>query len=182
MPHFTDPVITPRLILRCPEFSDADGLMQAFGDPEVMKYIGDGSVRPREVVLERIALWREMFSRNGQGQRTVIERATGAIVGDCGVFPIARVGPETEIGYRFRRASWGMGYATEAASAMLAHAMKPAPEGLGIRRICALTDLRNDASQRVLLKIGLHRAGTTDKYYNETLAFFQSGPPETSAR
>ncbi len=181
MPHHTDSILTPRLILRCPEVSDVDGLMQAFGDPEVMKYIGTGAVREPALVLERIALWREMFARNGQGQRTVIERATGEIVGDCGVFPIARIGPETEIGYRFRRASWGKGYATEAASAMLAHARAPAPRGLGIARICALTDPRNEASQRVLLKIGLRPAGTTDKYYNETLAFFETGPAETNA-
>jgi RimJ/RimL family protein N-acetyltransferase len=53
---------------------------------------------------------------------------------------------EAELGYRLRRSNWGLGYATEGARALVAHAL----EVLGYRRVFAHTLHENLASIRVL--------------------------------
>lgn len=60
------------------------------------------------------------------------------------------------IGYRLRRQSWGVGYATEGARTMVAHAFSVA----GISRVAASTRTDNHASWRVLEKVGLRHVET----------------------
>ena len=44
------PLQTPRLTLRSPRVEDAETLLAVFGDPEVMRYVGDGRTRNQEVL------------------------------------------------------------------------------------------------------------------------------------
>ena len=92
------PVTTERLLLRAPVASDAEALMAVFGDPEAMRYIGDGSVRTIDKVRDSIDRRLEIARELGVTMLTVERRDTGAIIGDCGVIPIAWAGPELELG------------------------------------------------------------------------------------
>jgi RimJ/RimL family protein N-acetyltransferase len=60
------------------------------------------------------------------------------------------------LGYCFTEASWGHGYATEAARALLRWAF----DTLDLNRVQAEADTRNIASARVLEKLGFVREGT----------------------
>ena len=60
------------------------------------------------------------------------------------------------LGYCLGEASWGHGYATEAARAVLQWAF----DTLDLNRVQAETDTRNAASARVLEKLGFVREGT----------------------
>jgi RimJ/RimL family protein N-acetyltransferase len=60
-----------------------------------------------------------------------------------------------EIGWRLARAAWGRGYAGEAAQLALAHAWG----ALGWHRIVSYTAVSNEASQRVMRRIGLAELG-----------------------
>jgi len=62
---------------------------------------------------------------------------------------------EVELGYRLRRHAWGLGYATEGARALVAHAL----EVLGYRRVYAHSLNDNPGSIRVMEKVGLVPAG-----------------------
>ena len=62
---------------------------------------------------------------------------------------------EVEIGYRYHRAAWGRGIATEAAMPLLEAALADADTAAIVA--CALA--ANRASLRVLEKLGLQRAG-----------------------
>ena len=62
---------------------------------------------------------------------------------------------EVELGYRLRRRVWGLGYATEGARALVAHAL----DVLGYRRVFAHSLVANPASIRVLEKAGLTPVG-----------------------
>ncbi len=64
-------------------------------------------------------------------------------------------GDEVEVAYRLARSAWGQGIATEAAGALVAHALGP----LGLPRVVAVTYPANHASQRVLDKLGFERRG-----------------------
>jgi len=64
-------------------------------------------------------------------------------------------GEDVEVAYRLARSAWGQGIATEAAGALVAHALGP----LGLVRVVAVTYPENRASQRVLDKLGFERRG-----------------------
>jgi RimJ/RimL family protein N-acetyltransferase len=59
------------------------------------------------------------------------------------------------LGYCFARSAWGKGYATEAARLIISHGF----HSLGIHRIWARCDSENEASLRVLEKLGMRREG-----------------------
>jgi len=81
----------------------------------------------------------------------VVERASGRVVGECGVIEKDVDGrAELELVYVLARDAWGLGYATEAAAAM-----RDAAEREGITRLIALIDPDNAASARVARKIGM---------------------------
>ena len=65
-----------------------------------------------------------------------------------------------ELGYAVGRAYWGMGYATEAVTAMV-HYARP----LGLRQLEAFSFVDNPASARVLEKAGFTDLGVTTRNY-----------------
>ena len=123
-------------------------------DPEVHRFIyGD---RPPEPEWHRRHLRARIASGwPPEGGIWAVEwRDAPGFLGWCGLFPLEASGV-IEIGYRYLRAAWGQGIATEAARAVLAHGFCE----LGFDPIVAVTDPDNLASQRVLEKIGLERRG-----------------------
>lgn len=180
MRAFQPNLTTDRLLLRPPTLTDLDAYAPMFADAEVMRFIGDGSLRTPERVALSIERSRVLFERSGVGIFLVTERETGAILGDCFVVPVMRSGadpkdpddrgPEMELGYRLRRSAWGQGYASEAASAVLEWALDP--ECAGLDRVIAVTHPANEASRRVLLKIGMEPVGLTNRFYGMETALF----------
>jgi [ribosomal protein S5]-alanine N-acetyltransferase len=143
---------TQRLFLRHFHILDSEPMCRVFSDPEVMRF-GDG-VQTEEWVRDwlRTCLQR-YYATWGFGPYAVVERRTKDVIGYCGLFffPDAGGQPEIEIGYRFSRASWGHGYATEAATAVRDFAFGT----LGIKRLIAMIDPANTSSVRVAQKLGM---------------------------
>ena len=155
-------IITARLILREPRLGDAEAQHAAvFSDADAMRFIGDGTTRSIDKVRDSIGKKQASLAEHGVTLFTLIERDTEAIVGDCGVLPIDWEGPGFELAYRLAPNVWGRGYATEAGAAALAHAWRTTT----LDEIEAVTDMGNDASQRVLAKLNFEDLGTTTEYY-----------------
>lgn len=167
------PILTERLLLRPVTMDDLPAYEAVFGDPLVMRYISNGATRSREDLIPRILRMIDTQDRLGMSLWAVERRDTGEVIGDCGLIPIAHRGPEIEVGYRLARAHWGMGFATEAASAALRYGF----DECDLDRIIAVTEPGNAASRRVLTKIGMMHLGQTDEYYNETLELFGMNAP-----
>jgi RimJ/RimL family protein N-acetyltransferase len=128
--------------------------MQAvFGDPEVMRFSGAGARTP-EGTLERVRGLIEHQDRHGFSKWGVVERASGRLIGDCGI-QLLEGGPDVELGFHLRTSAWGRGYATEAAGACLDAAFTD----LGLERVIAIVAPGNAASVRVLHKIGMRPSG-----------------------
>jgi RimJ/RimL family protein N-acetyltransferase len=128
--------------------------MQAvFGDPEVMRFSGGGARSPAGT-LERVRGLIEHQERHGFSKWGVCERASGALIGDCGI-QLLEGGPDVELGFHLRPSAWGRGYATEAARACLDAAFAD----LGLDEVIAIVAPGNAASVRVLEKIGMRPAG-----------------------
>lgn len=131
---------------------------------------------------ERVARYADSWQRHGSlhvfavAPRHSLHNPTtnttlpaGTPVGDAMLVPIARQGPEFELGYRFAKHAWHLGLATEAATPVLRYALHT----LNLERVVAVTDPDNHPSQRVLTKLGFTPQGHTDRYYNQTTALFQ---------
>ena len=110
---------TSRLLGRHLEPGDLGAMLEVYGDADAMRWVGDG--QPLEE--SQCARWLEVTENNyrlrGYGMSTLVERASGEVVGFCGlVHPGGQ--SEAEIKYALKRRYWGLGLATEAARAMLA--------------------------------------------------------------
>jgi RimJ/RimL family protein N-acetyltransferase len=153
---------TERLLLRKPRLDDADALLEAYSDPETMRYIGDGSTTDLDGVRVAIAKWLARWDADGLGQFAVERRDDGRVVGRVGflVWDRERWQPgtraefgaraEVELGWTLVRAHWGHGYATEAALACRDWAL----DELGLQRLVSLIMHGNERSVRVAEKLG----------------------------
>jgi ribosomal-protein-alanine N-acetyltransferase len=147
---------TERLLLRPFDHTDADDLFALHTNTVVMRY-WDGPVWTGRSRAERfIATCREM-AVEGTGLRVAVDRVSdGGFIGWC---TLQRCNPEyrsAALGYCFHDAVWGHGYATEAVRSLLGWAF----DTLGLNRVQAEVDTRNNASARVLEKLGFVREGT----------------------
>ena len=112
-----------------------------------------GIIIPVERGERRTYEWERFVSPGGF--YATRERVGNAFVGWFQLEEAVDCDGEVELGYRLRRNVWGLGYATEGATALVAHAL----DVLGYRRVFghALND--NPASIRVLEKAGLTPVG-----------------------
>lgn len=157
---------TQRLILRSFTSDDLDELALIGSDPEVMRFIGDGKPQSREQTAARLNSIIEHRNRHGFGVFAVVDKASGALMGYCGLQFLDNT-PEIEVGYRLAKRFWGMGFASEAATASLRYGF----EELGLDRIVAVVQPENFASQRVLEKIGLTFVKDA-RYYNTDVRYY----------
>ncbi|MGP3966838.1 GNAT family N-acetyltransferase [Streptomyces sp. 6N223] len=145
---------TERLRLRMWRDADLDPLAAMDGDPEVMRYIRDGSTRTREQAAGALTRERERWRERGYGLFAVEVRETGEFAGWVGLaIPefLPEVLPAVEIGWRLRREHWGRGYATEAAREVLAFGFGE----VGLKELISIVHVRNQASLRVTTKLGM---------------------------
>ncbi|BCJ47144.1 N-acetyltransferase [Actinoplanes ianthinogenes] len=151
---------TERLILRGWRDDDLDAMAEVNGDPEVMRYIADGSVRDRTTTADNLAKWSRGWRENGFGLFAVEIADTGEMAGFTGLaIPefLPEVLPAVEIGWRLGRRFWGHGYATEAATAALDFAFTECD----LDRVVSIRHVDNVRSGRVMEKIGLAYAFST---------------------
>jgi len=147
---------TPRLLIRRLEPGDVDALVALWTDPEVTRYVGG----PREPAKLRAGLEADAAAPAAPAMDlwTVVEKASGRVVGNCGLLEKTVDGQaEVELAYVLARSAWGHGYATEAAAAVCRYAF----ETLSLRRLVSLVDPPNAASLRVAARLGMRLKGET---------------------
>jgi RimJ/RimL family protein N-acetyltransferase len=139
---------TNRLLLRPFSENDAEGLARVLCDSETAQFIG--GPKTREEARESATRMRDAFAQRGWGTLAVVLQDTGACIGYCGVRPLSCT-PDVEIAFALERSSWGKGFATEAAAAVLDAAFVC----LKFESVVGTVYPENVASQRVLAKLGL---------------------------
>ncbi|KAL6894236.1 hypothetical protein ACP4OV_008334 [Aristida adscensionis] len=145
--------------LRRFDLADVDAMMAWASDPQVAavcRWEPYESTEPllgfiRDVVLPH-PWFRAICLADGAGE----PRPVGAV----SVSPTADA-CRGELGYVLARAHWGRGVATAAVRRAVAAAFG---EVEGLRRVEALVDVANPASQRVLEKAGFRREAVLRKY------------------
>jgi [ribosomal protein S5]-alanine N-acetyltransferase len=142
---------TPRLTLRCLEFSDAPFVVELLNEPSFIKNIGDRGVRSIEDAHNYLRAGpMAMYKRAGLGLLHVSRKSDGAAVGMCGLLQ-RDILPDVDLGYAFLPAYWGGGLAFEAAEATLRHGVQK----FGLQRLIGVVSEGNGASIRVLEKLGM---------------------------
>lgn len=140
---------TERLVLRMFEPADFEAYAGICGDPEVMRFIGDGQPLAPPMAWRSLAMVIGHWALRGYGLWAATERASGTLVGRVG-FWNPHDWPGFELGWLLGRAYWGRGYATEAARATLDWGFTH----LGERQVISLIYPDNAASIRVATRLG----------------------------
>ena len=146
---------TSRLLLRRWREDDLPAMAAINADPEVMRWIGDGTPIDDGATAAATARAEQHWETHGFGLFAVEIRATGELAGFTGLntpYSLPEVLPAVEIGWRLARQHWGRGIATEAARAALDFGFTDR----GLDRIVSIHQLGNDASGRVMQKLGMH--------------------------
>ncbi|KAJ3165353.1 hypothetical protein HDU88_004147 [Geranomyces variabilis] len=179
---------TPRLLLRPATYttSDISAINACLSDPECMTW---WSTPPHTSLQQTATwLWgmvqsygeptttTEKVTVDDAGGKThwvypqpvldllIVERDTGQVIGKAGFYR------PPEVGFILRRSCWGKGYATEALNAIITAIWSGAlgdircdhDDGQGVRTIAFMiadVDPRNDASLKVLTKLGFEEVG-----------------------
>jgi [ribosomal protein S5]-alanine N-acetyltransferase len=149
------PLETKRLVLREMRPEDAEAIFHILGDEEVMRYHEIPAFTRLEEAQQSLE-WMRARRERGEGMRWGITlKGEDSLVGSCGyswhlshLFGV--------IGYDLARIYWKQGIMTEALQALLQFGF----EARNLHRVEAKVRLGNDASMRVLQKLGFQEEGT----------------------
>jgi RimJ/RimL family protein N-acetyltransferase len=143
---------TERLRVRWLSLEDAQFILELLNDAAWLQFIGDFGVRTLEdarAYLVRSPI--SMYARLGFGLYLTELKKEHVPIGMCGLIKRDFL-DDVDIGFGFLPEFRKQGYAYEAAAAIMAYGK----ETFGLKRIVAITTLDNQASARLLEKLGLH--------------------------
>jgi RimJ/RimL family protein N-acetyltransferase len=142
---------TKRLSLRKLTDADADFIVELLNQPSFLRYIGDKEVRNSADAVRYIQTGPiASYEKFGFGLFLVELKETGEPIGMSGLLKRDSL-PDVDVGFAFLPSYWSKGYAFESAAAVITYGR----EVLGLKRIVAITSLDNEASIRLLEKLGL---------------------------
>ena len=144
-----------RVRLRQVVEGDAAALLEVFGDPAVARYLGI----PRLVDLnDAHRMVREIVEGARSGdllQWALTADGNDRLVGACMLAHISWPSERAEVGFAIGAAHWGRRLASAAVPLVIDHAF----DSLGFHRLEADVDPRNEASLRLLHRLGFRREG-----------------------
>lgn len=144
-----------RVVLRVLRDEDAAPIFAMMSDPQAMRY---WATPPMTDIAEAEAIVASAKATAADGSylELGIERLSdGAFLGKCILFHFHAVSRRAEVGYILAREHWGAGYMHEALTLLLDYGFGP----LGLHRVEADIDPRNDGSRRTLERLGFAREG-----------------------
>ncbi len=121
-------------------------------DPEVVRYIGDGSPWSEDRTREFVERQRIFIASRGYGRWKLVRKDSGAFAGFCGIGWLQGL-DDPEIGWWLSKDCWGQGLATEAARV----ALRDGLQRVQLPRIVSIAQAGNAASIRIMEKLGMTR-------------------------
>ncbi|OUL06426.1 GNAT family N-acetyltransferase [Bacillus spizizenii] len=158
---------TDRLTLRQIKDQDAEAIFACFSNHEVTRHYGIENKGSIEEALSMVQSFAGLYQEK-RGIRWGIERRdTKELIGTIGFHALAQKHRRAEIGYEIIPAHWRNGFASEAVSEVVSYGFA----ALGLTRIGAVVFTENEASNRLLVKMGFQKEGVLRQY------MYQNGIP-----
>jgi RimJ/RimL family protein N-acetyltransferase len=151
---------------------EADRFFDIYRRREVTRWIGAEPMQDRSeaiTLIERIL--GQLDETNSRfGSWAIVDRSTSVPVGGVGLKSLPDGDGEVEIAWNLHPDSWGHGFASEAARAVLARGF-----AYGLSEMWAVTYLDNHRSAAVCRRIGMQLLGVTHRWYHKPLLMFWIG-------
>jgi ribosomal-protein-alanine N-acetyltransferase len=154
-PCADEEIRTSRLAIRLVRQEDLPSLLEINADDTVTRYLPYESWRGLEDAQQWLDRAVARLAAGEAWQFVIVQRASGRIIGSCLLFHFDLPNGRAELGYLLGRQHWGAGYMREAAAALVNFAFGTA----GLRRLEAEIDPRNEASARLLKRVGFIKEG-----------------------
>lgn len=147
-------LVTERLRLREFVAKDHEAVHRYASDPEVTLYMewGPNDLQATKVFLDEADRSASRYPRSRYAL-AVVRRDRNELIGSVELQVASEQSGQGTLGYVLARSSWGHGYATEAATALLRYGF----DELGLQTISATCDPENTSSAAVLQKIGMRQ-------------------------
>jgi len=146
-------IITERLEIRRFRQADKGQYVRIMTNPEVYKYLGDGSGIDEEIAQKMVT-----FFSFSACMFAVVEKASGDLIGHCGIRPIQD--GRIELLYAYDPSAWKKGYATEAGRAVLNYGK----ENFEIDELIGMAYAENPGSIGVMKKLGFKSIGEEEHF------------------
>jgi RimJ/RimL family protein N-acetyltransferase len=157
---------TNRLYVRKLEYSDFHAFHEMQSDHEVMRYTPEEALDEAEN-QRQLKMCIDCYSKIGNDfwVWAIVRKSDKQFVGTCAVTPNAQ---RPEIGYRFLRKFFGLGYGQEVCDGLIHYGI----HDLKLTEIVAYVDIRNVASKKILERSALKfveettdENGVVDRFY-----------------
>lgn len=148
---------TERFLLRAVEAdaADAEALFRLMSDPHVNRYLGQHPMASMAQAVERVQVFQDAFSDESGIAWMIVPRGQTGLIGTCALFNLAHSHFRGEVGYVLAPEWWRGGVMTEVARAVLDFGFGT----MGLHSVEAHIDPANDASRRLLEKLGFVQEG-----------------------
>lgn len=141
---------TERLIISELSSKDSSFILELYNDPDFIKYISDRGIRTETDAKQFIGSGpRASYAEHGHGLY-LVQLKDGISIGICGLLKRDNL-DDPDIGFAMLPAYRRNGYTFEAAEA----AINDGQNRFGFKRIMAITSPDNEASIKLLEKLGL---------------------------
>ena len=151
---------TERLKLREIKKEDAAGIFACFSNDNVTRYYGQETLQNIEGAEKFVDFFSKNFNEK-RGIRWGIElKGEKEIIGTIGFNAWFPKHKRAEIGYEIHPDHWRKGYTSEAVSKVLSYGF----DVMDLTRIGAVVFLENEASNKLLTKIGFQKEGVLRDY------------------
>ncbi len=159
---------TPLLQFKQMVMEDVQAIHTYASDEDVSRFIGWPLMKSIEETEDFVT---EMMAKEVSGTHiyaNIIEKRTNEVIGTVMIFNIDPIANKAEVGYVFRKDTWGRGYCSEALEKICDHGFKV----LDLHKIHAQVTDSNIGSSRVLEKNKFIKEGhLKDHYYIDNQYF-----------
>lgn len=146
---------TPRLLLRAMRVKDTEDMYAYAKNPEVTQYLLWSPHKSPDYTRSYLEYLAGRYRLGQHYEWAMVSKADGHMIGTCGFSKIECPQNAAEIGYVLNPAYRGQGLVAEAAERVLRFGF----DVLGLHRVEARYMVGNDASRRVMEKLGMQFEG-----------------------
>ena len=149
-------ILTNRLVLRPFSPDDLGSVHEYASDADVCRYMvfGPNTLEETRKFLE-MAIGESGAVPCVNLHLAIVLKASNELIGACGLAGVSTMNLDADLGYCLNKRKWNLGYATEAARALVEYGFRE----MSLHRIHATCRPANRASANVLVKLGMQKEG-----------------------